>query len=60
MAAIYSQGKHQEADAVCLRAIEIQEKALGADHPELAASLGVRAQVLHAQVMRLPFWGCLP
>ncbi len=51
VAALDSQGKHDEADSIGLRAIEIQEKALGADHPELATSLIARAQVLLAQVL---------
>ena len=52
-AALGSQGKHGEADALHLRAIGIQEKALGPDHPDLAKSLGNRANVLKAQVLRL-------
>ncbi len=45
-----SQGKLEEADALLLRAIGVQEKALGPEHPELAASLSSRANVLQAQV----------
>lgn len=33
-----------------MRAIEIQERALGPDHPSLASSLGTRAIVLTEQV----------
>ena len=52
-AALGSQGKHGEADALLLRAIGIQEKALGPDHPEVAKSLTIRANVLRAQVLRV-------
>ena len=45
-----SQGKLDEADRLYLRCIEIQEKALGPDHPEVAASLNNRAGLLQAQV----------
>ena len=44
------QGKVDEADALLVRAIEIQEHTLGPDHPSLANSLGTRATVLKAQV----------
>ena len=54
MTALGSQGKYEEADVLYLRAIRIQEEALSPDHPELAISLGSRAQVLEAQVMHLP------
>ena len=50
MTALGSQGKHDEADALLLRAIGIQEKALGPDHPDVAASLSNRVTVLQAQV----------
>ena len=39
-----------EADELLRRAIGIQEKALGPDHPGLASSLSSRADVLQAQV----------
>lgn len=45
-----SQGKLDEADPLYLRSIEIQEKTLGPDHPELAFSLNNRAGLLQAQV----------
>ena len=51
--ALGAQGNYGEADALLLRAIGIQEKALGPDHPHLAASLGNRANVFRAQVLRL-------
>ena len=50
------QGKFKEADALSLRAVEIQEKALGPDHPELARGLTERADVLQAQVIPLFSW----
>lgn len=50
MMALRTQGKIEEADLLLLRAIRIQEMSLGLDNPALAASLGSRARVLHAQV----------
>lgn len=44
------QGKYEEADPLCLRAIVIDERALGPDHPELAAKLSKRAGLLQQQV----------
>lgn len=44
------QGELEAADPLLVRAIEIQERALGRDHPHLAAGLGTRARVLQAQV----------
>ncbi|CAN0141647.1 unnamed protein product, partial [Ectocarpus sp. 8 AP-2014] len=40
------QGKYEEADVLNTRAIEIQEKALGPDHPSLATSLTTRSWLL--------------
>lgn len=48
--AVRSQGKYSEADPLYLRAIEIRERILGADHPDLAISLGTRGRLLCAQV----------
>lgn len=45
-----SQGEFDEADRLLLRVIKIQERTLGRNHPELAASLGNRAGNLLAQV----------
>lgn len=39
-----------------MRAIKIQEKAFGSDHPSLAHSLGNRATVLEAEVQRRNGW----
>lgn len=50
MLAVRSQGKYTEADPLYLRAIDIRERVLGADHPELAISLCTRGQLLQAQV----------
>ncbi|CAN0356259.1 unnamed protein product, partial [Ectocarpus fasciculatus] len=44
------QGKYQEADPLYLRAIEIGERTLGADHPDLATRLNNRAGLLEKQV----------
>ena len=44
-----------EADELLLRAIGIQEKALGPDHPGLASSLSSRAGVLRIQVDEFSF-----
>ncbi|CAN0538213.1 unnamed protein product, partial [Ectocarpus sp. 8 AP-2014] len=44
-----SQGKYDEADRLYLRCIEIKERGLGPDHPELAGSLNNRAGLLQAQ-----------
>ena len=48
--ALRLQGKYTEADPLYVRAIEIREGVLGADHPDLAISLGTRGQLLKAQV----------
>lgn len=45
-----SQGQYDEADRLHVRCIEIEENALGPDHPELAASLNNRGGLLKAQV----------
>lgn len=50
MLAVRLQGKYTEADPLYLRAIEIRERVLGADHPDLAISLSTRGQLLRAQV----------
>ena len=55
VAAIDSQGKLEEANALGLKAVGIFEKALGAEHPNLAQCLQNRAMVLHEQVIDLPF-----
>ncbi|CAM9531172.1 unnamed protein product, partial [Ectocarpus sp. 12 AP-2014] len=41
-----TQGKYWEADPLYLRAIEIGEKALGPDHPDLGTWLNNRAVLL--------------
>lgn len=44
------QGNLGEADSLLVRAIDIQENALGRDHPSLTMALGVRSGVFIAQV----------
>ena len=44
------QGMYDEADLLFLREIEILEKTVGRDHPDLAATLSNRAALLRAQV----------
>lgn len=43
-------GKYEEADPFFLRAIGIEEKAPGPDHPNLVAWLKNRAELLKKQV----------
>jgi tetratricopeptide (TPR) repeat protein len=40
------QGKHAEAEPLFQRALAIQEKALGPDHPDVAKVLGNYARLL--------------
>lgn len=59
MLAVRSQGKYTEADPLYVRVVEIREGALGADHPDLAISLGTRGQLLKAQVcVFIPYVDC--
>ena len=50
--ALASQGKYDEADRLYLRSIDITERALGPDHPNLATSLNNRGKLLYIQVRR--------
>lgn len=50
--AIITQGKRKEADALYLRAIEIQEGGTDQDDPNLAVTLARRASLLKDQVRR--------
>ncbi|CAM9639559.1 unnamed protein product, partial [Hapterophycus canaliculatus] len=43
------QGKYEEAGLVCPRAVEIGEKTLGPDHPDLATWLNNRALLVEKQ-----------
>ncbi|CAN0551016.1 unnamed protein product, partial [Ectocarpus sp. 12 AP-2014] len=43
------QGKHTDADPLYLRSIEIGERTLGPDHPDLATVLSNRARCLLEQ-----------
>lgn len=45
-----TQGKYEEADPLHLRAIEIGEKTLDPNHPDLATCVHNRAELLKAQV----------
>jgi len=45
-----SQGKYNEAEPLYRRAIAIDEKALGPDHPGLATDLNKLAELLEDQV----------
>lgn len=49
------QGQYAEAEAVYLRAIGIQEKALGSDDPEVAATLNNLAGLFQTQVRAVSF-----
>lgn len=44
------QGKYAEAEPLYRRALAIQEKTLGPEHPKVAASLNNLAGVLRSQV----------
>lgn len=44
------QGKYEEADTLHVRIIEIEEKVLGSDNPELSRTLNHRAKSLQARV----------
>lgn len=46
----YIQGKYGEAGPLYARAIEILEKALGSEHPSVAAAVNNRALLLDKQV----------
>lgn len=49
------QGKYAEADPMYVRAIDIGERTLGPDHPNLAVWLGNWASLLEKQVRA---YGC--
>ncbi len=44
--ALYEQFKVHEAEAVCRQALEIQQRHLGSDHPDIALTLGRLARAL--------------
>lgn len=48
-----TQGKYGEADPLYLRVIDVMEKALGPDHPNVAVCLHNRALLLGEQVRDL-------
>ncbi|MBD2161203.1 tetratricopeptide repeat protein [Limnothrix sp. FACHB-1083] len=45
----YSQGQYEAAEPLYRRALEIQERVLGADHPDTAASLNNLAELYRSQ-----------
>ena len=45
-----SQGKYDEAEALHRRGLDICERALGPDHPDVATSLNNLAELLEKQV----------
>ena len=50
LASVYNaQGKYAEAEALYKRALEIKEKALGADHPSVAMTLNNLAVLYQGQ-----------
>lgn len=54
-----AQGRYDEADPLYLRAIEIGERTLGPDHPDLAKWLNNRAGLLESQVrVNKLSWNC--
>ena len=44
------QGKYDEAEPLYVRAMAIDEKVYGPDHPEVARDLNNRAELLQQQV----------
>lgn len=49
------QGNYEEADALRVRVIEIEEKELGSDNPNLSRTLNNRARSLQARVSHIAF-----
>ena len=50
LAALYdAQGRYRESEPLCKRPLAIYEKALGPDHPDVAASLSHLANLYYAQ-----------
>jgi len=43
-------GKYKDAEPLCKRALEIREKVLGADHPDVAKQLNNLALIYQNQV----------
>jgi tetratricopeptide (TPR) repeat protein len=44
-----SQGRYSEAEPLCLRSLEIRERQLGGDHPDIAESLNNLALLYYSQ-----------
>ena len=56
LAVLYGKrGKYREAEPLCKRALEIREKVLGKDHPDVAKQLNNLALLCQNQVRRLIF-----
>jgi len=54
LAVLYGKrGKYKEAEPLCKRALEIREKVLGKDHPDVAKQLNNLALLCQNQVMYL-------
>lgn len=49
-------GKYREAEPLCKRALEIREKVLGKDHPDVAKQLNNLALLCQNQVLLLIFF----
>lgn len=52
------QGEYDEAGRLFERSLAIREKALGPEHPDVAASFNNRAAVLESQVRAIRIPGC--
>ena len=46
-----NQGKYDDAETLCKRALTINEETLGSRHPDVAQSLNIMATLLNSQVM---------
>jgi tetratricopeptide (TPR) repeat protein len=54
LAVLYGKrGKYKEAEPLCKRALEIREKVLGKDHPDVAKQLNNLALLCQNQVMSI-------
>lgn len=50
--AIYSQGRYEEGEPLCQRALRISEAAFGTKHPSVASTLNNQALLLQLQVQQ--------
>ncbi|CAK5116208.1 unnamed protein product [Meloidogyne enterolobii] len=53
-------GKYKDAEPLCKRALEIREKVLGADHPDVAKQLNNLALIYQNQVEIFSLLSCFP